>query len=201
DRKIITVEDPVEYQLSGINQVPVRAEVGLTFAAALRAMLRQAPNVVMVGEIRDAETEEIAINAALTGHLVFSTLHTNDSVSAPPRLIDLGIEPYLIGASLSAVLAQRLVRLRHTECDALGCDACLQSGYAGRTGIFELLQVNEEIHEMIAGAATAAELRRVASTGGWRSLREDGLRLVEAGLTTQIEIERVAVDLGEEQMA
>lgn len=205
DLNIMTIEDPIEYKLNApglsISQSQVNRMKGMTFASGLRHILRQDPDVVMVGEIRDTETARIAIQSSLTGHLVFSTLHTNDSVSAPPRLIDLGIEPYLIGASLSAVLAQRLVRLRHTECDALGCDACLQSGYAGRTGIFELLQVNEEIHEMIAGAATAAELRRVASTAGWRSLREDGLRLVEAGLTTQIEIERVAVDLGEEQMA
>ena len=155
----------------------------------------------MVGEIRDTETARIAIQSSLTGHLVFSTLHTNDSVSAPPRLIDLGIEPYLIGASLSAVLAQRLVRLRHLECGGRGCDVCLQSGYAGRTGIFELLQVNDQIHEMIAGGATATELRRVASGAGWRSLREDGLRLVEGGQTTLVEIERVAVDLGEELLA
>lgn len=205
DLNIMTIEDPIEYKLNApglsISQSQVNRMKGMTFASGLRHILRQDPDVVMVGEIRDTETARIAIQSSLTGHLVFSTLHTNDSVSAPPRLIDLGIEPYLIGASLSAVLAQRLVRLRHLECGGRGCDVCLQSGYAGRTGIFELLQVNDQIHEMIAGGATATELRRVASGAGWRSLREDGLRLVEGGQTTLVEIERVAVDLGEELLA
>lgn len=205
DLNIMTIEDPIEYRLNApglsISQSQVNRMKGMTFASGLRHILRQDPDVVMVGEIRDTETARIAIQSSLTGHLVFSTLHTNDSVSAPPRLIDLGIEPYLIGASLSAVLAQRLVRLRHQECEGRGCDACLQSGYAGRTGIFELLQVNDEIHEMIADAATATQLRRAAYSTGWRSLREDGLRLVERGITTQVEIERVAVDLGEELLA
>lgn len=199
DLNIMTIEDPIEYKLStpglSISQSQVNRKKGMTFASGLRHILRQDPDVVMVGEIRDAETAQIAIQSSLTGHLVFSTLHTNDSVSAPPRLIDLGIEPYLISASLLAVLAQRLVRMLHKECDGKGCDECMHTGYAGRTGIFELLMMTEPIRELIAESASGTQIRQVAMGDGWRSLREDGQRLIDASITTQTEIERVAVDL------
>jgi type IV pilus assembly protein PilB len=219
DRKIITVEDPVEYQLTGINQVPVRAEIGMTFASALRAMLRQAPNVVMVGEIRDGETAEIAINAALTGHLVFSTLHTNDAPGAVARLIDLGAKPFLVAAALRAVVAQRLVRrvcphcaVEHApaaaELRALGvdpaqlttarfrrgrgCGECQGRGYRGRIGIFEIFFITDEIRALIHGKPSAARLRALARRGGMRTLRDDGVRKVLAGLTTIEELLAVA---------
>ena len=199
DLNIMTIEDPIEYKLStpglSISQSQVNRKKGMTFASGLRHILRQDPDVVMVGEIRDAETAQIAIQSSLTGHLVFSTLHTNDSVSAPPRLIDLGIEPYLISASLSTVLAQRLVRMLHQECKGQGCDECLHTGYAGRTGIFELLMMTEPIRELIAESVSATQIRQAAVADGWRSLREDGQRLIDASITTQTEIERVAVDL------
>lgn len=202
---IMTIEDPIEYRLNAsglsISQSQVNRKKGMTFASGLRHILRQDPDVVMVGEIRDAETAQIAIQSSLTGHLVFSTLHTNDSVSAPPRLIDLGIEPYLISASLTAVLAQRLVRKTHGACGGRGCAECMRTGYSGRTGIFELLRMTEPIRELVSASASAGELRRTAGREGWRSLREDGQRLIEAGLTTLTEIERVAVDLGEEAAA
>ena len=220
DRKIITVEDPVEYQLAGINQVPVNAGIGLTFAAALRAMLRQAPNVIMVGEIRDRETAEIALNASLTGHMVLSTLHTNDAPSAVTRLIDLGARPFLVSASLRSVMAQRLVRRicpackkSHTpsgrELHALGpdgarlagadlahgagCAACRGTGYRGRMGIFEIFLVHDGIRAMIYDHVTAARLRQQARADGMRTMREDGLRKVLAGLTTIEEIVSVTV--------
>jgi general secretion pathway protein E len=202
DLNIMTIEDPIEYKLSApglsISQSQVNRKKGMTFASGLRHILRQDPDVVMVGEIRDAETAQIAIQSSLTGHLVFSTLHTNDSVSAPPRLIDLGIEPYLISASLSAVLAQRLVRTVHKPCLGQGCDDCLSTGYRGRTGIFELLQLGEPVRELVAESATAAQIRERAASDGWRSLREDGQRLIDSGITTQTEIERVAVDIAME---
>ena len=220
DRKIITVEDPVEYQLAGINQVPVRAEVGMTFAAALRAMLRQAPNIVMVGEIRDRETAEIAINAALTGHMVFSTLHTNDAPGAVTRLFDLGVKPFLVAASLRAVVAQRLVRTvcRHcrqplalvpadwaavggrpaelagaTPLRGVGCPECGGTGFRGRRGIFEILLVNEGIQRLIYDNVTASKLRETARLNGMRTMREDGLRQVLTGLTTIDEIAAATV--------
>jgi general secretion pathway protein E/type IV pilus assembly protein PilB len=222
DRKIITVEEPVEYQLSGINQVPVNAAIGMTFAAALRAMLRQAPNIVMVGEIRDRETAEIAINASLTGHMVFSTLHTNDAPSAVTRLTDLGAKPFLVAAALRSVLAQRLVRCicpacrrPHTpsvrELHALGlepgrladasfahgagCAACHGTGYQGRLGIFEIFRVHDGIRGMIYDNVTAARLRAQARADGMRTMREDGIRKVLAGLTTIEEV--VAVTVGD----
>jgi general secretion pathway protein E/type IV pilus assembly protein PilB len=220
DRKIITVEDPVEYQLSGINQVPVNTGIGMTFAAALRAMLRQSPNIVMVGEIRDRETAEIALNASLTGHMVFSTLHTNDAPAAVTRLIDLGAKPFLVAASLRAAMAQRLVRRicpackrAHTpsvrELHAMGlkpaqlagatfahgagCAACNGTGYQGRMGIFEIFLVHDEIRDMIYGNVTAARLREQARRDGMRTMREDGLRKVLAGLTTIEEVVSVTV--------
>jgi len=201
DLNIMTIEDPIEYKLStpglSISQSQVNRKKGMTFASGLRHILRQDPDVVMVGEIRDAETAQIAIQSSLTGHLVFSTLHTNDSVSAPPRLIDLGIEPYLISASLSAVLAQRLVRKIHKDCNGQGCNECLNTGYSGRTGIFELLMMTDQIREMVSESASATLIRKTASEEGWRSLREDGQRLIDASITTQTEIERVAIDLAE----
>lgn len=199
DLNIMTIEDPIEYKLSApglsISQSQVNRQKGMTFASGLRHILRQDPDVIMVGEIRDAETAQIAIQSSLTGHLVFSTLHTNDSVSAPPRLIDLGIEPYLIGASLSAVLAQRLVRMLHTSCQGGGCQECMMTGFRGRIGVFELLMISEQIRELVAASASASQIRQRAINEGWRSLRQDGQRLIESGITTQTEIERVAVDL------
>ncbi len=213
DRKIITVEDPVEYQLSGVNQVPVRSEVGLSFAAALRAMLRQAPNVVMVGEIRDRETAEIAINASLTGHLVFSTLHTNDAPSAVNRLIDLGWPPFLVASALRATVAQRLVRrvCRHCSQDVVpsaaekavftaagikklalvrgeGCPECLGTGYRGRVALFEFFVVSPEIERMIHDHAGLLALRKCARETGMRTLRDDGLRKAAQGVTTLDEV-------------
>ena len=222
DRKIVTVEEPVEYQLAGINQVPVNAAIGLTFAAALRAMLRQAPNIVMVGEIRDRETAEIAINAALTGHLVFSTLHTNDAPSAATRLIDLGAKPFLVAGALRSVLAQRLVRRICPACKraytpsarelhaaglnpgriagasfahGAGCVACHGTGYLGRMGIFEIFRVHDGIRAMIYDNVTAARLRVQARADGMRTMREDGIRKVLAGLTTIDEV--VAATVGD----
>ena len=215
DRKIITVEDPVEYQLAGINQVGVKREVGMTFAAALRAMLRQAPNIVMVGEIRDKETAEIAINAALTGHMVFSTLHTNDSVSAVTRLVDIGVAPYLVSAALRGALAQRLIRRVCQSCAApyqptsrelaalgiaeadmrgatpmkgAGCARCGERGYKGRRGVFEFFVVSEEIQQMIYSGATLVDLRRKARQAGMRTMREDGIRKIASGMTTVEEV-------------
>tara|TARA_B110000008_G_scaffold277619_2_gene319340 strand:+ start:612 stop:2330 length:1719 start_codon:yes stop_codon:yes gene_type:complete len=215
DRKIITVEDPVEYEVAGINQVQVRAEVGMTFSAALRSMLRQAPNIVMVGEIRDLETAEIAINASLTGHMVFSTLHTNDAPSSVSRLIDMGVKPFLVSASLRAALAQRLVRSICQNCKepytatgnelnilgvsedqassasfmhGTGCEKCGDSGFRGRKGVFEIFVVNQEIEEMIYHNVSIVELRKKAREMGMRSMREDGFRKVLAGVTTLDEV-------------
>ena len=221
DRKIITVEDPVEYQMGGINQVQVRREVGMTFAAALRSMLRQAPNIIMIGEIRDLETAEIAINASLTGHMVFSTLHTNDAPSAVTRLVDIGVKPFLVSASLRAVLAQRLVRKNCTNCKVAyqpdskilgavgineieaskvtfmhgeGCPKCNGIGYKGRMGIFEIFLINEELQQMIYEGRTLVELRAKARELGMRSMREDGVRKVTSGLTTADEVLKVTMN-------
>ena len=214
DRKIITVEDPVEYQLTGINQVMVKADIGMTFAAALRAMLRQAPNIIMVGEIRDAETANIAINAALTGHLVFSTLHTNDAPSAVARLADIGVQRFLIASAVRAIVAQRLVRslcsckesaiLTETEMRMLnvdqaqmldsnisgpvGCERCRQGGYKGRLGIFEMFNVDDEVRHLINENLSTPQLRRRARELGMRTLREDGIRKILAGLTSAEEV-------------
>jgi type IV pilus assembly protein PilB len=221
DRKIITVEDPVEYELPGINQVMVKTDIGMTFAAALRAMLRQAPNIIMIGEIRDAETANIAINASLTGHLVFSTLHTNDAPSAVARLADIGVKPFLIASAVRAVLAQRLVRklcpqcktpavLSDKEMRALsidpsrisseatifgpgGCEKCRNGGYRGRMGIFELFLVDDEVRQMINTGLTTTQLRRRARELGMRTLREDGIRKVLAGLTSADEVMHVTM--------
>ncbi len=222
DRKIITVEDPVEYQMKGINQVQVRREVGMTFASALRSMLRQAPNIIMIGEIRDLETAEIAVNASLTGHMVFSTLHTNDAPGAIPRLVDMGVKPFLVSASLRGVLAQRLVRRICPECGAPytpsekeliaigltagdlteanfrkgpGCAKCHDTGYKGRRGVFELFMVNEEIQEMIYQNATLVDLRHKVRDLGMRTMREDGIRKVVAGITTVEEVLSTTIDV------
>ncbi len=221
DRKIITVEDPVEYQMTGINQVQVRREVGMTFAAALRSMLRQAPNIIMIGEIRDLETAEIAINASLTGHMVFSTLHTNDAPSAVTRLVDIGVKPFLVSASLRAALAQRLVRKNCAACKeayqpdprvlqaigineieakgmnfqhGIGCPKCNGIGYKGRMGIFEMFIVNEELQQMIYEGRTLVELRAKARELGMRIMREDGIRKVASGLTTADEVLKVTMN-------
>ncbi len=215
DKKIITVEDPVEYELPGINQVMVKTDIGMTFAAALRAMLRQAPNIIMIGEIRDAETANIAINASLTGHLVFSTLHTNDAPSAVARLADIGVKPFLIASAVRAVLAQRLVRKLCPICKApavltdkemralsldssrmteatifgpVGCEKCRGNGFKGRMGIFELFLIDDEVRQMINTGLTTTQLRRRARELGMRTLREDGIRKVLAGLTSGGEV-------------
>jgi len=215
DRKIITVEDPVEYQLAGINQVQVSETIGLTFATALRAMLRQAPNVVMLGEIRDLETASIAINASLTGHLVFSTLHTNDAPSAVTRLIDIGVKPFLVASSARSMMAQRLVRKICKKCmmssvpseeelkalgidmtkltganfmKGAGCKDCNKSGHRGRFGIFEIFLIDDHARKLIYERVPASVLRARALEMGMRSLRDDGARKVVAGLTTADEV-------------
>jgi len=220
DRKIITVEEPIEYQMTGINQVQVNTEIGMTFPAALRSMLRQAPNIIMIGEIRDLETAGIATNASLTGHLVFSTLHTNDAPSAVARLIDLGVQPFLVASSVRAVLAQRLVRrlcnnckqpgeLTDTELRALGieasrlseaqvmkpvgCEECRHIGYKGRMGIFETFVIDDEVRHMINKRTSTFVLRRRARELGMRTLREDGVRKVLAGLTSADEVISITV--------
>jgi type II secretory ATPase GspE/PulE/Tfp pilus assembly ATPase PilB-like protein len=217
-KRIITVEEPVEYELKGINQIAVRPEIGLTFAMGLRHILRQDPNVIMVGEIRDLETAEIAIRAALTGHLVFSTLHTNDAPSAFTRLIDMGIEPFLVASSVEAVMAQRLVRTICPTCRTeqkvqrdylekvgfphdeiastkfwagVGCEDCRQLGYQGRMGIYELLLLDEALRPMILNRAPASTIAQRAIEGGMRSLRADGWNKVRNGLTTIEEVLRV----------
>ena len=215
DRKLITVEDPVEYQLAGVNQVAVNTDIGMTFAAALRAMLRQAPNIIMVGEIRDVETASIAINASLTGHLVFSSLHTNDAPSAITRLVDMGVKPFLVSSSIRAVLAQRLIRKICPDCKqpytptdvelrALnlstsnlaearfskghGCDRCRGTGYRGRAGIFEIFVVDDEMRHLINEGVPVSKIRQRARDLGMRTLREDGIRKVVSGMTTPEEV-------------
>jgi len=215
DRKLITVEDPVEYQMSGINQVPVNASIGMTFPAALRSILRQAPNIIMIGEIRDLETASIATNASLTGHLVLSTLHTNDAPSAIARLVDIGIKPFLVSTSVRSVIAQRLVRRLCPKCKTPtdlteyernmlhldegmlseahimkpnGCELCRGKGYKGRMGIFEMFLVDDEVRNMINNNASTIALRQRARELGMRTLREDGIRKVLAGMTTAEEV-------------
>ncbi|HRT04342.1 MAG TPA: type II secretion system ATPase GspE [Kiritimatiellia bacterium] len=220
DRKIITVEDPVEYQMSGINQVQVRSDIGMTFSAALRAILRQAPNIIMIGEIRDLETAEIAVNASLTGHLVFSTLHTNDAPSAVTRMIDIGVKPFLVASSTRAIMAQRLVRKICEKCKepyqpqenelrllgpaakqlasaqlfhGKGCADCQFTGYRGRLGIYEIFQIDDQVRHLIFEQVSSTELRTKARELGMRTLREDGLRKVVAGITTLEEVLRVTM--------
>jgi len=218
-RKIITVEDPVEYQIRGINQIQVSEKSGLTFARGLRAILRHDPDVVLIGEIRDEETARIAIQASLTGHLVFSTLHTNDAPSAMTRLIDMGIEPYLVASSLEGVLAQRLIRTLCTHCrvvdtservqtfreslkmapetvlyQATGCRECRQTGYHGRRAVFEMMAISHPIRQKILQHCSSGELKQIAQKEGMRTLSQDGWRLVEDGVTTPDEILRVTKD-------
>jgi type IV pilus assembly protein PilB len=222
DRKIITVEEPIEYQMNGINQVQVNPEIGMTFPAALRSILRQAPNIIMIGEIRDLETASIATNASLTGHLVFSTLHTNDAPSAVARLIDIGMQPFLVASSIRAIMAQRLVRrlcakckqpgeLSETELRALrlepsqlteaqvlkavGCEQCRNTGYKGRMGIFEIFVIDDEVRHMINNRRSTLLLRQRARELGMRTLREDGVRKVLGGLTSAEEV--ISITLGD----
>ena len=223
DKKLITVEDPVEYQMSGINQVQVNKDVGLDFSAALRSILRQAPNIVMIGEIRDEETADIAMEAALTGHLVFSTLHTNDAPSAVTRLLDIGVKPFLVASALRAAMAQRLVRAICENCKeeytpserevkmlkglsagsnaqmpermyhGAGCDRCHKTGYKGRKGIFEIFKVDDTVQRLIFDHAPATILRQRARELGMRTLREDGMLKVGSGLTSLSEVLRVTM--------
>lgn len=196
---LMTIEDPIEYELStggiAISQAQVNTKKGVTFATGLRHLLRQDPDMVMVGEIRDVETARIAIQSSLTGHMVFSTLHTNDAPSAVTRLVDLGIESYLVAASISAVCAQRLVRLIHQGCHGRGCVACYETGFLGRTGLFELFEVTGDVRESITNGATLTTLREIATQQGMRSLRDEGLRLVSEGKTTKDEVERVVQEV------
>ncbi len=200
---VLTVEDPVEYELAGIGQTQVNAKIDLTFAKALRAILRQDPDVIMIGEIRDHETAQIAVQASLTGHLVLATLHTNDATSAVTRLTDMGIEPFLLSSSLLGVLAQRLVRKLCTHCRRLdgdglwhpvGCDECGHTGYKGRTGVYELMTVNDEVRALIHGHAAESEVLAAARRNGLFTMREDGDRLVRSGETSLEELLRVTRD-------
>ncbi len=191
---IMTVEDPIEYELPGVGQTQVNARIDLTFARALRAILRQDPDVIMIGEIRDFETAQIAIQASLTGHLVLATLHTNDATSAITRLTDMGVEPFLLSSSLLGVLAQRLVRKTCTACAGAGCEACGHTGYAGRTGIFELLVASDDIRAQIHKRAAEADIHATAREQGMVLMREDGERLVQAGITSAEELLRVTRD-------
>jgi general secretion pathway protein E/type IV pilus assembly protein PilB len=220
-RKIITIEDPIEYHLHGINQIQVATKAGLTFGTGLRSILRHDPDVILIGEIRDLETAEIAVQASLTGHLVFSTLHTNDAPGAATRLVDMGVEPYLVASSLEAVLAQRLVRVVCPECAAMGepdpteaallraelgdkaptelrrgtgCRSCQGTGYRGRSGLFEMMPVDDSIRELILREASSREIRRQAVANGMQSLRRDGWRHLLAGKTTIEEVLRVTKD-------
>ena len=225
DTKIITVEDPVEYQLSGVNQVEVNADIGLTFGMILRSVLRQAPNVILVGEIRDRETAEIAIQASLTGHLVFSTLHTNDAPSALTRLIDMGVKPFLAASAVMAVMGQRLIRRICAECreemtpeesmvesaqmtpelaatttfyKGGGCRSCSSTGYRGRIAIFELMEMNSTLREMTFNCNPTMELRRAAVAAGMTTLRQDAVRKVIAGVSTIDEVVRITARVEEE---
>ena len=191
---IMTVEDPIEYELPGVGQTQVNARIDLTFAKALRAILRQDPDVIMIGEIRDFETAQIAIQASLTGHLVLATLHTNDATSAVTRLTDMGVEPFLLSSSLIGVLAQRLVRKLCRSCQGAGCASCGQTGYAGRSGVFELLVTDDAIRAQIHSRASEADIRAAALAGGMCLMRDDGERLVAAGLTSREELLRVTRD-------
>ena len=219
DKRILTVEDPIEYEMAGINQIQMRPEIGLTFAVGLRHILRQDPDVIMVGEIRDQETADIAIRAALTGHLVFSTLHTNDAAGGITRLVDMGIEPFLVASSVEALVAQRLVRRlcphckrpwpvdmaflesigfpvddlpTGTICEPVGCEECRGTGYAGRTGIYEILLISDTIRQMIVDRKSAAEIKENALQNGMHTLRMDGFRKALDGVTTLEEVIRVA---------
>ncbi|MBA4373797.1 MAG: type II secretion system protein GspE [Thermodesulfovibrio sp.] len=216
DKKIITVEDPIEYQLKGVNQIQVKAQIGLTFASTLRHIVRQDPDIIMIGEIRDLETAEIAIQSALTGHMVFSTLHTNDAPSSITRLLDMGVENFLLSSTIRGILAQRLVRYICESCKepdsssadreglaklgfdtdvtlykGAGCERCAHTGYYGRAGIFELLTIDDDIRKMILKDSDSNQIRELARKNGMRTLLEDGAEKVKAGLTTLSEVLRV----------
>jgi general secretion pathway protein E len=200
DKKIITVEDPVEYQIKGVNQIQVKSQIGLSFASMLRHIVRQDPDVIMIGEIRDLETAQIAIQASLTGHLVFSTLHTNDAPGAVTRLLDMGVEAFLLASTVRGILAQRLVRILCPECSqpqpdgsvrGTGCEKCAHTGYHGRSGIFELLVVDDAIRKLILANADATQIRNAARAHGMATLREDGTRKAGSGITTLAEVLRV----------
>jgi general secretion pathway protein E len=192
ERKIITIEDPIEFLLAGVNQIQVHTKIGLSFGRGLRSILRQDPDVIMVGEIRDTETAEIAVRAALTGHLVLSTLHTNDAAGAITRLIDMGIEPHLVASSVSAVIGQRLVRKKCGQCKGSKvCTTCLGSGFRGRMGIFEFMPLDESFHDLILQRAPASAIREHAIQHGMRTLLADGQFKADAGVTTMEEIHRV----------
>ncbi|PJI99078.1 type II secretion system protein E (GspE) [Acidovorax sp. 69] len=191
---IMTVEDPIEYELPGVGQTQVNSKIELTFAKALRAILRQDPDIIMIGEIRDFETAQIAIQASLTGHLVLATLHTNDAASAVTRLTDMGVEPFLLSSSLLGVLAQRLVRKFCSHCHGSGCDHCGQTGYTGRTGVFELLVTTDAIRAQIHNQASEADIRTAAIADGMALMREDGERLIASGITSREEVLRVTRD-------
>jgi general secretion pathway protein E len=200
---VLTVEDPVEYELPGIGQTQVNAKIDLSFAKALRSILRQDPDVIMIGEIRDYETAQIAIQASLTGHLVLATVHTNDAPSTVTRLIDMGVEPFLLSSSLLGVLAQRLVRKLCTNCKRaderghwhpVGCEACGYTGYKGRTGVFELMRINPALQALIHNRAAEGEVHAAAQAAGLRSMRDDGERLVRDGVTSLEEVTRATRD-------
>ena len=217
DVRIMTAEDPIEYHMAGINQVQMQSEIGMTFARALRAFLRQDPDIIMVGEIRDRETAEIAINASLTGHMVFSTLHTNDAAGAFPRLIDMGVEPFLIASAVAGVMGQRLCRRLCPQCrkevpldmkyytldvpperdtvfEPVGCDSCTRTGYKGRRALFEVLEVDEDIEGAIVRRENATQIRNISLSKGMKTLREDGWAKVFAGVTSVKEVMRVTED-------
>jgi type IV pilus assembly protein PilB len=217
DKNITTIEDPIEYQLNGINQVQVKPSIGLTFASGLRSFLRQDPDVLLVGEIRDLETAQIAVTAALTGHLVLSTLHTNDAPTAVSRLMDIGIEPFYVGSSLLLVVAQRLMRKLCPKCKEIyqpltadfptkmklgsviidklyrpkGCEACAYTGYMGRMAVFEMMRINEEIEQLIMTRASVSDIRAAAKKAGMLTLEENGLKKIAAGETSLAELMRV----------
>jgi type IV pilus assembly protein PilB len=220
DTNILTAEDPVEFNLTGVNQVNVRDQIGLSFAAALRAFLRQDPNIILVGEIRDVETAGIAVKAALTGHLVLSTLHTNDAPSTVSRLMNMGVEPFLVASSVNLICAQRLVRRlcghckaphrlppqglidvgfsladadRVTPYQAVGCDRCNDTGYLGRIGLFEAMEITDAIRELILRGASAGDLRRKAREEGMLTLRESGLVKIRGGITSVAEVVRETI--------
>jgi general secretion pathway protein E/type IV pilus assembly protein PilB len=216
ERKIITIEDPVEYHMRGVNQIQVSEKTGLTFARGLRSILRHDPDVILVGEIRDSETAQIAVQASLTGHLVFSTLHTNDAPGALTRLVDMGVEPYLVASALEGVLAQRLVRVLCRHCKVedttsttrtfkseigipanfpvykeAGCEECRRTGFHGRRGVFEMMYMNDEVRELVLTSQSSGVIREAARRGGLSSLAEDGWRVVREGDTTVDEVLRV----------
>jgi len=189
--KIISIEDPVEYAIEGITQIHVNPKVGLTFASALRSVLRHDPDIMMIGEIRDSETADLAIRSSLTGHLVFSTLHTNDSATGVARLMDMGIEPYLLASSVEVIIAQRLVRLLCPICRGKGCESCSETGFKGRKPIYEIMLIDDEIRGMITAHKNAQDIKAKAREKGMRTLMENGMLLVQEGLTTKEEILRV----------